>query len=120
MEAFSTPTGNPQREPARLESLASLAEQHTRDHRRRNELQDQLAKIQTATPDRVSILAAIKNLESLWDHLTTGERSRLMTLLVTRIEHDPTDSNLSITLSPTGLRSFGTETSATQSEQLKQ
>jgi len=44
----------------------------------------------------------------------------MMAILVTRIEHDPTDSNLSITLSPTGLRSFGTETSATQSEQLKQ
>ncbi len=108
IEAFSTPTGNAERESTRLESLASLTEQRTRDLRRRNDLKDQLATIQTGTPDRVSILTAIKNLESLWDHLTMGERSRLITLLVNRIEHDPHESSLSITLSPMGLKSFGT------------
>ncbi len=112
IDAFSTPTGNATREPVRLDSLASFTEQHTRDVRRRNELKEQLAKIQAAAPDRPSILAAIKNLESLWEHLTMGERSRLMTLLVTSIEHDPSDSTLSITLSPTGLKSFATQSSS--------
>lgn len=93
-----------------LQQLAT--EQHTRDVRRRNELKEQLAKIQAAAPDRPSILAAINNLESLWEHLTMGERSRLMTLLVTSIEHDPSESTLSITLSPTGLKSFATQTSS--------
>jgi hypothetical protein len=75
-------------------------------------LQEELARIHSAAPDRSTIMAAIKNLESLWDHLTVGERSRLMTRLVERIDHDPVASNLSITLSPTGLKSFNAELSA--------
>jgi hypothetical protein len=108
IEAFAIPTGDDAREVKRLDSLASLTEQQTRDLRRRNDLQDQLAKIQAGTPDRQTILKAIKNLEGLWEHLTMGERSRLMSQLVANIDHDPTDSTLSITLSPLGLKSFAT------------
>ncbi len=108
IEAASTPTGDDAREAKRLESFASLTEQQRRDLRRRNELQDQLAKIQAGAPDRQTILKAIKNLEGLWEHLTMGERSRLMSQLVASIDHDPTDSTLSITLSPLGLKSFAT------------
>jgi len=72
-------------------------------------LQEQLAKIQASAPDRKTIRKAIKNLEGLWEHLTMGERSRLMSQLVARIDHDPTDSTLSITLSPLGLKSFADE-----------
>jgi hypothetical protein len=86
-----------------------ITEQQTRDLRRRNDLQDQLAKIQAGTPVRQTILKAIKNLEELWEHLTMSERSRLMSQLVASIDHDPTDSTLSITLSPLGLKSFATK-----------
>ncbi len=65
IEAFSTPTGDAKRDSTRLESLASLAEQQTRDLRLRNELQYQLAKLQSVAPDRLTILTAIKNLQSL-------------------------------------------------------
>ncbi len=108
IEAISIPTGDDAREVKRLDSLASLTEQQTRDLRRRSELQDQLAKIQAGAPDRFTIMNAIKNLQGLWEHLTMGERSRLMTQLVTSIDHDPSDSTLSITLSPIGLKSFAT------------
>ena len=109
IDAISIPTGDDAREVKRLDSLASLTEQQTRDLRRRNDLQEQLAKIQASTPDRKTIRKAIKNLQGLWDHLTMGERSRLMSQLVARIDHDPTDSTLSITLSPLGLKSFATK-----------
>jgi len=58
-------------------------------------------------------LRAVQDLESLWNHLTIGERSRLMTVLIERIEHDAVESNLSITLSAAGLQSFGMNQSAT-------
>jgi site-specific DNA recombinase len=109
IEAFAIPTGDDAREVKRLDSLASLTEQQTRDLRRRNDLQDQLAKIQAGVPDRQTIMRAIKNLEGLWEHLTMGERSRLMSQLIAHIEHDPTESTLSITLSPLGLKSFATK-----------
>ena len=109
IDAISIPTGDDAREAKRLDSLASLAEQQTRDLRRRTDLQEQLAKIQAGAPDRKTIRKAIKNLEGLWEHLTMGEGSRLMSQLVARIDHDPTDSTLAITLSPLGLKSFATE-----------
>lgn len=109
IDAISIPTGDDAREVKRLESIAILTEQETRDLRRRNELQDQLAKIQVGTTDRQTILKAIKNLEGLREHLTMGERSRLMSQLVISIDHDPTDSTLSITLRPLGLKSSATK-----------
>ncbi len=95
----------PQREDVRVSASVEL---QTRDLRRRNELQDQLAKIQAGAPDRQTILEAIKNLQRLWAHLAMGERSRLMSQLVANIDHDTTDTTLSITLSPLGLESFAT------------
>lgn len=108
--ALSTPTADAVRESVRLNSLASLDDQLRRDELRRSELIKEAAKLQSAGPTRLAILIAIKELNSLWDHLTIGERSRLMSRLIERIDHDPTEGNLSITLSPTGLQSFGTQT----------
>lgn len=113
IEALSIPTGDAKRDASRLESLASLTEQQTRDIRRRNELQVQLAKLQDGAPDRLTIVNAVKNLQSLWEQLTVGERTRLISQLVTQIDHDPSDSTLSITLSPIGLKSFGKDPSDT-------
>ncbi len=69
-------------------------------------MQQELNGIHTAAPDRYTIMAAIKDMQSLWEHLTNGERGRLISKLIERIEHDPSDSTFAITLSPTGLNSF--------------
>lgn len=113
IDALSTPSGDPKREASRLHSLATLTDQHRSDRQRLEIISDQLMAIESAAPDRVTILRAVKDLESLWEHLTIGERSRLMSLLIERIEHDPIDGNLSITLSPTGLRAYKPSQSAT-------
>ncbi|WP_442511726.1 recombinase family protein [Novipirellula sp. SH528] len=116
IDSLSVPTSDAARETIRLDSLASLNEQHHRDRMRLCTLHEQLATINSATPDRVSILRAIDDLETLWDHMTLSERSRLMSLLIERIDHDPTDSNLSITLSPTGLESLDTITPTSETQ----
>ena len=54
----------------------------------------------------MAVLKAITDLQTLWDHLTIGERSRLVSTLIERIDHDPVESTISTTLSPTGLQSF--------------
>lgn len=113
IDALSTPSGDPNREASRLHSLATLTDQHRRDRQRLEVVSDQLFAIESAVPDRVATLRAVKDLESLWEHLTIGERSRLMSLLIERIEHDPTEGNLSITLSPAGLQSYKPSQSAT-------
>lgn len=111
IDALSTPLTDPIREATRLESLASLNEQLHRDRVRQRTLTEKIAALDSTTPDRVSILRAIDDLETLWGHMTLSERSRLMSLLIERIDHDPIESNISITLSPAGLDSLGTSTS---------
>ncbi|WP_261344897.1 zinc ribbon domain-containing protein [Novipirellula artificiosorum] len=110
IDALSTPADDHDRDVARLQSLATLTDQHRRDCQRLDAVNEQLQVIDTASPDRVAILRAVKDIETLWDHLTIGERSRLMSLLIERIEHDPVEGNLSITLSPAGLQSLSTGT----------
>lgn len=102
---------DPIREATRLESLASLNEQLSRDRVRLRTLTEKIAALDSTTPDRVSILRAIDDLETLWGHMTLSERSQLMSLLIERIDHDPIESNISITLSPAGLDALGTSTS---------
>jgi hypothetical protein len=68
-------------------------------------------QVPTDHPERpVSMpdIAASQQLPSVID----GERSRLVRTLIERIDHDPAESMISITLSPTGLQSF----SATEEE----
>ncbi len=113
IDALSTPTQDTARESLRVETLASLTDQLRRDEKRQRELETQIEAAAKATPDRSSILKAINDLESLWDHLSIAERSRLITLLIERIEHDPVESTISITLSPTGLNSFGSNSRET-------
>jgi hypothetical protein len=92
-----------------LQSLVTLTDQHHRDRERLETVNDQLFAIESGAPDRIAILRAIKDLESLWEHLTIVERSRLITLI---IERNPVDGNLSITLgAAAGLQSFGTSQS---------
>lgn len=111
IDAQSTPLTDPTREAARLESLASLNEQLYRDRVRVRTLTEKIAALDSTTPDRVSILRAIDDLETLWGHMTLSERDWLMSLLIERIDHDPTGNCISITLSPAGLDCLGTSTS---------
>ncbi len=109
LNALSIPTSDIAHESVRVNSLASLGEQLRRDEIRRRSLVRESEKTQSSHPTRVAIVNAIKNFNTLWDHLTIGERSRLLSKLVERIDHDPTEEILSITLSPTGLQAFGTQ-----------
>lgn len=107
INALSKPSTNPAGESLRLETLASLSDQLRRDQKRCLEIDDQIARIETGTPNRIAVLKAITDLQTLWDHLTIGERSRLVSTLIECIDHDPVESTISIALSPTGLQSFG-------------
>jgi site-specific DNA recombinase len=91
----------------RLESLASLNDQLVRHEKRLVELDKELARAGKPLPNRVEILKAVEDIEALWEKMTTGERSRFMSLLVERVDHDPREGNISITLSPTGLQCLG-------------
>ena len=109
------PAADPAGESLRLDSLASLSDQLRRDQKRSLDIANEIERIESGTPNRMAILKAITDLQTLWDHLTIGERSRLLRTLVERIDHDPIESTISITLSPTGLQSFNTTNEESES-----
>ena len=106
VKRLSTPMENPASDAVRPESLADLNDQHRRREWRRASVEEQLDG--KPMPERAMILQAISDLETLWDHLTSSEKTRPASLVIERVDHDPGDSTFSITLTPTGLRTLGT------------
>ena len=91
--ALSKPSTDPAGESLRLDSLASLSDQLRRDQKRCLDIVNEIERIENGTPNRIAILKAITDLQTLWDHLTIGERSRLVRTLIERIDHDPAEND---------------------------
>ena len=94
----------------RISSLASLNEQCARNQKRLAKLEVEIARYGRPAPNRVAILRAVQDLETLWEKMTTAERSRFMHTLIERIDHDPHEGEIEIKLSETGLQLLGDAT----------
>ena len=109
ISVLSTPNDNGDADGTRLDSLASCNEQLARRQQRLIQIDTELAKAGRPLPSRVEILKSAQDLETLWEKMTTGERSRFMQLLIERIDHDPLGGNVAITLTNTGREFLSTE-----------
>lgn len=50
--------------------------------------------------------AAFGDFDNVWKMLTTLEKSKVLQLLIGRIEFDPTDSTIAITMHPSAIKSL--------------
>jgi len=55
------------------------------------------------------LAAALAEFNRLWDTLTSGEKTRVLSLLVERVTYDGVAGQVSITFRPAGLQSLGGE-----------
>lgn len=117
ISVLSTPDDNGDSNGTRLDSLASCNEQLTRRQQRLMQIDTELLKAGRPLPSRVEILKSARDLETLWEKMTTGERSRFMQLLIERIDHDPQGGNVAITLTDTGREFLSNELSVTEDDQ---
>ena len=108
-QALTTPSDQAELDEHRMNSLATLNEQCGRNQRRLAALEIEIAKYGRPAPNRVAILQAVKDLETLWTKMTTAERSRFMHSLIDRVDHNPRDSEIEIKLSETGLQLLASE-----------
>ena len=107
IQALTTPSKQADADEQRINSLASLNEQCARNQKRLAKLEVEIARYGRPAPNRVAILSAVQGLETLWEKMTTAERSRFMHTLIERIDHDPHAGEMEIKLSATGLQLLG-------------
>ena len=56
--------------------------------------------------DETDVARALAEFEPVWQSLSPREQSRLMQLLVSRVEHDARDGTLAIEFHPSGIKAL--------------
>ena len=74
---------------------------------------EQMRQQTEADPDggifETEVAAALAEFNRLWDTLTSGEKTRVLSLLVEQVDYDGVAGQVSITFRPAGLQSLGAE-----------
>lgn len=89
-----------------------LADAHDRirdAERRVTQIDDDLAALDGDLIDERDIAAALVNFDALWGCLAPREQSRVIELLVERVNYDGDGGNISITFRPSGIKTLGVE-----------
>jgi site-specific DNA recombinase len=64
-------------------------------------------RAQRIAPD--DLRAALASFDPVWEHLTTAEKTRVVQLLIERIDYDGGTGKLALTFRPTGVRTLATD-----------
>lgn len=88
--------------PALAERLGERDEELRAVERRREAVREELAALSTGTIDADELQEALADLEPLWAELFPAERSRILALLLERIEFDGAGGEVAITFRPGG------------------
>jgi site-specific DNA recombinase len=86
--------------------LAELPEQIVRVEERIGQLKDQTEKIRRERIDEADAAATLAEFDKLWQTLSPVERTRVVRLLIERVEYDAVRGKAKITFSPTGIRTL--------------
>ena len=65
-----------------------------------------IARLESQTIDRVTAAESVRDFDEIWDALTSREKSRMIRLLVSRIEFSAADSSISVSFYPDAIRSL--------------
>ncbi len=100
------------RELARLRKSpkdATFAEQLLETEQRATKVEEQIISLERQLIDAKDVARACSAFDPVWNTLTSTEQSRLIHLLVERVEFDGEAGAVSITFHPTGIKDLATE-----------
>ena len=89
--------------------LSQLQERISQGQRQLNRIVDQVKAIESAHIEEAQVLDALSQFETIWEAWSTSERSRVVRLLIERIDYDGSSGQISITFHSTGLQSIVNE-----------
>ena len=89
--------------------LANLNEQAAVAERRVTETNERVRELQVERIEAADVTAAFADFDNVWQSLSPREQSRLMQLLVKRVEFDAGDSTIEVTFHAAGIRSLAAD-----------
>jgi site-specific DNA recombinase len=107
-------SGGPQE--TAVSRLADLQERIRCAERRTTEINDQLEALGRQHVNEQEVTEALAAFDPVWDTLTPHEQTRIVQLLVERVEYDGSRNVVSITFHPTGIKTLADELASRQQE----
>jgi site-specific DNA recombinase len=92
-----------------LPRLAQVQEQISRAARRLAELEDDLACQTDREIDHAEVTAALAEFDGMWDALMPREQTRILELLIERVDHDGQQGSVAITFHPSGIQALAAD-----------
>jgi site-specific DNA recombinase len=89
--------------------LADLQDRIRISERRGTEIREQVISLNRNLVDQQEVAKSMSIFDPVWESLTPREQTRVVQLLVERVDYDGTRDNVSITFHPTGIKTLAGE-----------
>ncbi len=89
--------------------LAEVQERVGQGNRRHGEIEAELAEFMAADISEEEVAAALGEFDSVWAALTPREQSRVLALLIERVDHDGKTGNVEVTFHPVGVKTLAAD-----------
>jgi site-specific DNA recombinase len=86
--------------------LADAQERIGATERRLSDIRDEIERLRSHLIDESEIAKALAAFDPVWETLSPGEQSRLLRLLIERIDYDGRDGTISITFHANGIKAM--------------
>ncbi|MBU1319814.1 MAG: recombinase family protein, partial [candidate division Zixibacteria bacterium] len=91
-------------EVAIADQLADLQDQIRALEQRSTAIREELISIQRETVDEYDLTQALSGFDPVWESLTPREQSRIIRLLIERVDYDGRDGNVTVTFRSSGIK----------------
>jgi len=96
----------PEPSSATTARIADLHERVARAEQRLSQVRDRVGEVQRRQIDAGDVAAAFADFDNVWNELSTREQTQVISLLVSRVEFDPSDSTISISFHPSAIKAL--------------
>jgi site-specific DNA recombinase len=86
--------------------IADLHDRVARHERRLGELRNRIEALERRQVDANDVLAAFADFDNVWNALSSREKTKIISLLVVRVEFDASDSTIAISFHPSAIQSL--------------
>jgi len=90
-------------------TLVELHEQIRHGERRLTEVREEAIGLQAESLHENEVANALREFDPVWEALSTREKSRLLELLIERVDYDGAEGTVAVTFRPTGVKLFQAE-----------
>jgi site-specific DNA recombinase len=103
--------------PSALARLADLQDRLRGGERRLTEVREEIATYQRQRLTEHEVETALAAFEPVWESLTPREQTRIVQMLVERVDYDGARGKVAITFHPTGIKTLAADLAAQHKEQ---